>query len=166
MPARGLRQNFAGSVGDQRNGGAVARVLSSARGSRRRNLIRGERFVLVNRAFEAMLKVPRSEVLGKTVFEIYRSKDAERIDASDNEALANEFGAHSTDYEIEMPHGDSRILTTNGIVARDSQGVARHLIVVMDDVTERKKSDRRIAFIPGATLLASPCFKSVKAVPH
>ena len=105
------------------------------------------KFVLVNRAFEAMLKVPRSEVLGKTVFEIYRAKDAERIDASDNEALANEFGAHSTDYEIEMPHGDTRILATNRIVARDSQGVARHLIVVMDDVTERKKSEQRIAFM-------------------
>ena len=84
---------------------------------------------------------------GKTVFEIYRAKDAERIDASDNEALANEFGAHSTDYEIEMPHGDTRILATNRIVARDSQGVARHLIVVMDDVTERKKSEQRIAFM-------------------
>ena len=105
------------------------------------------KFVLVNRAFEAMLKVPRSEVLGKTVFEIYRAKDAERIDASDNEALANEFGAHSNDYEIEMPHGDTRILATNRIVARDSQGVARHLIVVMDDVTERKKSEQRIAFM-------------------
>ena len=96
------------------------------------------KFVLVNRAFEAMLKVPRSEVLGKTVFEIYRAKDAERIDASDNEALANELGAYSPDYEIEMPHGDTRILATNRIVASDSQGVARHLIVVMDDVTEKK----------------------------
>ena len=60
------------------------------------------KFVLVNRAFETMLKVP---------------------------------------------HGDTRILATNRIVARDSQGVARHLIVVMDDVTERKKSEQRIAFM-------------------
>jgi PAS domain-containing protein len=67
-----------------------------------------------------------------------RAKDAERIDASDNEALANELGAYSPDYEIEMPHGDTRILATNRIVASDSQGVARHLIVVMDDVTEKK----------------------------
>jgi len=74
----------------------------------------------------------------KQLFEIYRAKDAERIDASDNEALANELGAYSPDYEIEMPHGDTRILATNRIVASDSQGVARHLIVVMDDVTEKK----------------------------
>src|SRR5690242_6880714 len=39
------------------------------------------KFVLVNRAFETMLKVGRNEVLGKTVFEIYRRQDAERMDA-------------------------------------------------------------------------------------
>ena len=31
------------------------------------------KFVLVNRAFETMLKVGRNEVLGKTVFEIYQT---------------------------------------------------------------------------------------------
>ena len=36
------------------------------------------KFVLVNRAFEAMLKVGRERSPGKTVFDIYRSKDAER----------------------------------------------------------------------------------------
>lgn len=105
------------------------------------------KFVLVNRAFEAMANVSRTEVLGKTVFEIYRTKDAQRIDASDNEAIVNETGAYSADYEIEMPQGDTRVLATNRIVVRDSQGVARHLIVVMDDITERKKSEQRIAFM-------------------
>jgi len=105
------------------------------------------RFVLVNRAFETMLKVPRSEALGKTVFDIYRPVDAERIHASDNEALAGEFGAYTSDYEVEMPVGETRILATNRIVVRDSQGMARYLIVVIDDVTERKKSEQRIVFM-------------------
>ena len=105
------------------------------------------KFILVNRAFEAMLKVPRSEVLGKTVFEIYRKKDADRIDASDNVALSGEFGACSNDYEIEMPDGEARVLATSRIVARDNRGTARHLVVVIDDVTERKKSEQRIAFM-------------------
>jgi diguanylate cyclase (GGDEF)-like protein/PAS domain S-box-containing protein len=105
------------------------------------------KFILVNRTFEAMLKVPRIEVLGKTVFEIYRTKDAERIDAADNEVLAGETGAHSSDYEVEMPGGESRILATNRLVVRDSQGASRHLFVVIDDITERKKSEQRIAFM-------------------
>jgi diguanylate cyclase (GGDEF)-like protein/PAS domain S-box-containing protein len=105
------------------------------------------KFILVNRTFEAMLKVSRAEVLGKTVFDIYRTKDAERTDAADNAALAADIGAHSNDYEIEMPGGESRILATNRIVVRDSEGNAKHLVVVIDDITERKKSEQRIAFM-------------------
>jgi len=105
------------------------------------------KFMLVNRAFEAMLKVNRTDVVGKTVFDIYRTKDAERIDATDSEALAGVIGAYPSDYEIEMPFGQSRILATSRIVARDAQGTPKHLIVVIEDVTERKKSEQRIAFM-------------------
>jgi diguanylate cyclase (GGDEF)-like protein/PAS domain S-box-containing protein len=105
------------------------------------------KFVLVNRAFEAMLKVPRSEVLGKTVFDLYRTKDAERIDATDTDALAGEQGVYSSDYEVETPDGESRVLATNRMVVRDAQNAAKHLVVVIDDITERKKSEQRIAFM-------------------
>ena len=105
------------------------------------------KFVLVNRAFEAMLKVDRDDVLGKTVFEIYQRKDAERIDTADNEALAGAFGRCSNDYEIEMPDGQVRVIATSRIVTRDAFGAARHLVVVIDDITERKRSEQRIAFM-------------------
>jgi diguanylate cyclase (GGDEF)-like protein/PAS domain S-box-containing protein len=105
------------------------------------------KFVLVNRAFEAMLKVERGEVLGKTVFDIYRIKDAERFEASDNEAIAGGSGSCSRDYEVEMPDGELRILATNRLVVRDASGMAKHLVVVIDDITERKKSEQRIAFM-------------------
>jgi diguanylate cyclase (GGDEF)-like protein/PAS domain S-box-containing protein len=101
----------------------------------------------VNRAFETMLKVGRNEVLGKTVFEIYQRQDAERIDASDSEVLGGAVGRCSNDYEVEMPEGQTRVLATSRIVARDAAGVARHLVVVIDDITERKRSEQRIAFM-------------------
>ena len=105
------------------------------------------KFILVNRAFESMLKMSRAEVIGKTVFDIYRTKDAERIDATDSQALAGAIGAYPRDYEVEMPDGHSCILATSRIVVHDAQGVAKHLVVVIDDVTERKKSEQRIAFM-------------------
>src|SRR5689334_692686 len=92
------------------------------------------KFVLVNRAFEAMLKVGRDEVLGKTVFDIYRIKDAERFEASDSDVIAGGVGSCSRDYEVEMPDGESRILATNRLVVRDALGVAKHLVVVIDDI--------------------------------
>jgi diguanylate cyclase (GGDEF)-like protein/PAS domain S-box-containing protein len=105
------------------------------------------KLILVNRAYEIMLKVSRTDVLGKTVFDIYRKDHAERIDASDNEAIDGELGVCSNDYEVEMPDGETRVLATNRIVTRDSHGVPRHLVVVIDDITDRKKSEQRIAFM-------------------
>jgi diguanylate cyclase (GGDEF)-like protein/PAS domain S-box-containing protein len=105
------------------------------------------KFVLVNRAFETMLKVDRKDVLGKTVFEIYKKQDAERMDASDTEVLQGVFGGCSHDYEVEMPDRQMRVLATSRIVARDASGTAKHLVVVIDDITERKKSEQRIAFM-------------------
>ena len=105
------------------------------------------RFVLVNRAFETMLKVSRNEVLGKTVFEIYQRNDAERIDAADDEALAGAIGGCSNDYELEMPDGQTRVIATNRIVTHDAARAPRHLVVVIDDITERKRSEQRIAFM-------------------
>ncbi|HET9716042.1 MAG TPA: EAL domain-containing protein [Pseudolabrys sp.] len=104
-------------------------------------------FVLVNRAFEAMLKVGRNEILGKTVFDIFQRSDAERIDASENEAISGEIGRCVQDYELEMPDGEMRVLATNRLVVRDASGEAKHLVVVIDDITERKKSEQRIAFM-------------------
>ena len=46
-----------------------------------------------------------------------------------------------------MPEGQTCVLATSRIVARDAAGVARHLVVVIDDITERKKSEQRIAFM-------------------
>jgi diguanylate cyclase (GGDEF)-like protein/PAS domain S-box-containing protein len=104
------------------------------------------KFVLVNRAFETMLKVSRNEVLGKTVFEIYQRKDAEQMDAADTETLGGAFEC-SNDYEVEMPDGQTRVIATSRIVARDAIGAAKHLVVVIDDITERKRSEQRIAFM-------------------
>src|SRR5262245_55349371 len=83
------------------------------------------KFVLVNRSYEAMLKVGRHEVLGKTVFEIYQRQDAEQMDASDNEALAGALGICSNDYEVEMPDGQTRVIASSRIVTRDAAGLAR-----------------------------------------
>src|SRR5262249_19678041 len=103
--------------------------------------------ILVNRAYELMLKVSRSEVLGKTVFDIYRKNHAERIDASDSEAINGDPSASLRDYEVEMPDGETRVLATNRIVTSDSRGVPRHLVAVIDDITDRKKFEKRIAFM-------------------
>ena len=105
------------------------------------------KFLLTNPAFEAMIDVPQEKLIGKTVFDIYASDYAELISKIDSATLAGGSGVNYEEYEVETPARGILIQATNRIVIRDSQGDAKFLITVIEDVTERRKSEQRIAFM-------------------
>jgi diguanylate cyclase (GGDEF)-like protein/PAS domain S-box-containing protein len=104
------------------------------------------KFVLVNRAFQAMRGLRRDELVGKTVFEFYNKRTAEFIDRMDSEVLQGRCDGKNLEYDVDTQEG-ARIYATSRIVIRDDDGEAKYLIVVINDVTERKKSEQRIAFM-------------------
>jgi diguanylate cyclase (GGDEF)-like protein/PAS domain S-box-containing protein len=105
------------------------------------------KFVLVNRAFEMMHDTPRSHFLGHSVGETFKPDDAARIHNHDIEALAAPDGIVFGEQEVNSPHRGKRVQATSRIVLRDGTGEAKYLIVVIDDITERRKTDQRIAFL-------------------
>jgi diguanylate cyclase (GGDEF)-like protein/PAS domain S-box-containing protein len=104
------------------------------------------KFVLVNRAFQAMRGLRRDELVGKSVFEFYSTRTAEFIDHMDSEVLQGRCDGKNLEYDVDTPDG-TRIYATSRIIIRDNDGEAKYLIVVINDVTERKKSEQRIAFM-------------------
>jgi diguanylate cyclase (GGDEF)-like protein/PAS domain S-box-containing protein len=104
-------------------------------------------YVLVNRAFEMMHDQPRSRFLGRTVFETYKHDDAERLHGYDLEAINAPDGIMFGEHEWNSSVRGKRTQATSRIVLRDSAGDAKYLIGVIDDVTERRKTDQRIAFL-------------------
>ncbi len=105
------------------------------------------KFVLVNRQFEAMRGLARKELIGKTVFDFYNKRTAEFITNIDDETLRNDIDAKYLEYDVDTEADGTRIYATSRIVVRDAEGKAQYLIVVINDVTERKKSEQRIAFM-------------------
>ena len=105
------------------------------------------KYVLVNRAFETMLGVKAHEVLGRTVFDVHRLEDAARIDKADREALLDADGIHFNELEVDSATRGAHVQATNRMVIRDAQGEAKYIIAVIDDITERRKSEQRIAFL-------------------
>ena len=108
---------------------------------------RTRKIVLVNRAFETMLGLSQGKLVGTTVFDVYRNKSAVFVDNGDSEALHSSDGVNYSEYEVEAPTGGTRTHATNRIVIRDAQGDAKYLVAVIDDVTERKRSEQRISFM-------------------
>jgi diguanylate cyclase (GGDEF)-like protein/PAS domain S-box-containing protein len=104
-------------------------------------------YVLVNRAFEAMLGMPRSELLGRTVFDAHTERDAKAINEADSESIETGDGVKYKELELDIPLRGTRMQATRRMVIRNGQGEAKCLIAVIEDVTERKKTEQRIAFL-------------------
>jgi diguanylate cyclase (GGDEF)-like protein/PAS domain S-box-containing protein len=105
------------------------------------------KFALVNRQFEAMVGMPHAALIGKHALDIYTSHDAALFDEADRQAVELNSGVTSAEYEVEIPARGTRVLATSRIVIRDKQGEPKYLALVIEDITERKRSEQRIAFM-------------------
>ncbi len=105
------------------------------------------KYLLVNRAFEAMLGLQRSDVLGRTVFDIHGTKGAQVINDADSASLLDSVRVNYKEIDVEIPLRGSHTQATNRIVIKNAQGEAKYLIAVIEDVTDRKKAEQRIAFL-------------------
>lgn len=105
------------------------------------------KFVLANRALEETLAVSTDWFLGKDVFDIYPREHAEPMDKADRECLANSIGIVHGEYPVDNPRLGRRILNTKRFVIRDAMGEAKYLVLVIDDVTQRRMTEQQIAFM-------------------
>ena len=105
------------------------------------------RYVLVNRTFETMLGLPRKNLLGRTVFDTHKAEDARPIDDADTECLQDSDRISYKEFDLDTPLHGIRTTATNRIVIKNDQGSPKYLIAVIEDITERKKAEQRIAFM-------------------
>jgi len=104
------------------------------------------RYSLINRASEEFFGVSRQQMLGKTVEELYPKEDAEFIIAENNATLRSEKPLDTSDHSIRRLGDEKaiRVVTSKTVTVRDDNGDPRHLLSVLDDVTERRQSEQRI----------------------
>jgi diguanylate cyclase (GGDEF)-like protein/PAS domain S-box-containing protein len=105
------------------------------------------KYLLVNRAFEAHLGISRGEMVGRTAFDIHRSKDAKNIDDADTESLQDSDNVNYKEIEVNTAMRGPRMQSTSRLVIKNKLGEAKYIIAVIEDVTERKKAEQRIAFL-------------------
>ena len=101
-------------------------------------------FQLVNRAYESFMGMSRENLIGKTAFEIYAPEDAESIAQIDREASKSEKRPIVSEFSLRTPTNGTRTVATTRLVVRDDNGGPRHLITVIEDITERRESDNKI----------------------
>jgi diguanylate cyclase (GGDEF)-like protein/PAS domain S-box-containing protein len=105
------------------------------------------KFTLVNQAYEAFIGLPRDNLIGKTVHDLFPSADAMVITKFDHEAVQFNKRLIMGNFPAKTPANGLRVVNTTRLVVGGERGRPEHLIVVIDDVTERRKSEEKIEFM-------------------
>ncbi len=106
---------------------------------------RTRQYLLLNGVAEQLFGQSRQEVMGKTAFDIFPETHAAHITADDSRALQSAKGLFKDEHAWQMPGMGLRYITSTRIGIRDDAGEPRYLIHVIDDVTERRRADEKIA---------------------
>lgn len=102
------------------------------------------RFMLINKASEDLHGYRREDVVGKTLFDIFPKERARQIAAQDAECLASESRMSIQDQTVSTHMGD-RLTTTKKVAIPDDYGAPEYILTLIEDVTERKFAEQRIA---------------------
>ena len=106
---------------------------------------RTRQYLLLNCVAEQLFGQSRQDVVGKTAFDIFPEAPAARITEDDSNALTSAKGSFKDEHAWQMPGSGLRYITSTRIGIRDEAGEPRYLIHVIDDVTERRRADEKIA---------------------
>ena len=111
------------------------------------NGVRASRVTLINRAYEELMGTTRAEIVGKTPAELFPRERAEMSAASDRETLASSEPVTTSEYPIVTAAKGIRIVTSRKTAIRDENGNPQYFLSVLDDVTDRRRAEQRVAHL-------------------
>jgi len=108
---------------------------------------RTRQYLLVNSVAEYQFDKAREDIVGKSAFDIFAKAAAESVTADDDRALASGDGCFRDEHPVDTKIMGRRYITCRRINIRDQTGEPRYLINVVDDVTERREANEKIAHL-------------------
>jgi diguanylate cyclase (GGDEF)-like protein/PAS domain S-box-containing protein len=105
------------------------------------------RYVLINRSGEDYFGVPRDRIIGRTADEVFQKQNADAIARHDNEVIAQPKLQFHDARAVETPGNGVRLMTSTRLPIIGDNGKPQYLVNVLQDVTERKQAEERIAHL-------------------
>jgi diguanylate cyclase (GGDEF)-like protein/PAS domain S-box-containing protein len=105
------------------------------------------RYLLLNRASEEFYGVPREQILGKTARDVYPLSEADEVEARDRRLLAEGKRQVFNARPVETPGNGRRLVTSTRLAIAGEDGAPQYLVNLLQDVTEHKRAEARIAHL-------------------
>lgn len=115
-----------------------------------------------NLAQEKLLGLPKSQIIGKTVFDIQPYEIAE-IYAKRDQELFDSPGDQIYEAKFRDVTGVLHDVVFNKAVIRNNQGEITGIVGSIFDITERKKAERKLEKAREATVIASAMMHKIRA---
>ncbi|MBW8334202.1 MAG: PAS domain S-box protein [Prolixibacteraceae bacterium] len=115
-----------------------------------------------NLAQEKLLGLPKSQIIGKTVFDIQPFEIAEIYSKRDQE-LFDSPGDQNYEAKFRDASGVVHDVVFNKAVIRNNQGEIAGIVGSIFDITERKKAERKLEKAREATVIASAMMHKIRA---
>ena len=106
---------------------------------------RDRRYVLVNAVAEDQFGASSEEIIGKTPHDLFAKDVAEQVAREDDRALQSREAIFFDERLWESPTRGTLYITSKRLAIRDAAGEPRYVVSVVEDVTERRKADEKIA---------------------
>jgi diguanylate cyclase (GGDEF)-like protein/PAS domain S-box-containing protein len=103
------------------------------------------RITLVNKAYEHLTGISRAELAGKSARDIYSEESADTIAASDKDALESTAVVVVREFPLVTAGNVTRVVSAKKVAIHDNNGETQYLLTVLDDVTEKRRSEQLIA---------------------
>jgi diguanylate cyclase (GGDEF)-like protein/PAS domain S-box-containing protein len=103
------------------------------------------KYVLINRAGEEYYGIARADLVGRTARDIFPESAARLITEHDHQLLKTRSPAFFDEHPLVTPNDDTRLVTATRLPILGEDGEAQYLVSVIQDVTERKRAEARIA---------------------
>ena len=106
------------------------------------------RYLLVNRVAESQFGISRDLIVGKTAFDVFPEAAAEMVTTDDDRTLQSADGGLFLDERpwVSQTMGE-RYITSKRLGIRDSAGEPSYIINVVEDVTEHRRANEKIAHL-------------------
>src|SRR6266403_11136 len=101
------------------------------------------RYIFANRAFERFSRFPRDTIVGSRADEIFKPATAASIEAADQAALNSPDGQFRNEFVVERG-SEKRVVASNRVLARNDKNRPEFLIVLVEDVTDRKSLSKEL----------------------
>lgn len=119
-------------------------------------------YMACNLAQEKLLGLPKSQIIGKTVFDIQPFEIAE-IYAKRDQELFDSPGDQNYEAKFRDVSGMMHDVVFNKAVIRNTEGEISGIVGSIFDITERKKAERKLEKAREATVIASAMMHKIRA---